>query len=105
MSSIEDMDGPDGLWYKVNPALREVYVVKELNETLREGKIDWIETDHAPHSAEEKSLEGGIFMSGIPSLCQYKELLAKLGRDGISDRRIEELTYYNIKKVLRKIVE
>jgi dihydroorotase len=40
--------------YKMNPPLRSTADVKALKEALRDGIIDVISTDHAPHSAEEK---------------------------------------------------
>jgi len=41
--------------YKMNPPLRTPEDVKALREGLQSGVIDCISTDHAPHSAEEKS--------------------------------------------------
>ncbi len=41
--------------YKMNPPLRKGSDVKALKEALRDGTIDVISTDHAPHSAEEKA--------------------------------------------------
>lgn len=41
--------------YKMNPPLRSAADVKALKEGLRDGIFDVISTDHAPHSAEEKS--------------------------------------------------
>lgn len=40
--------------YKVNPPLRTEEDVKSLRQALREGLIDVIATDHAPHAEEEK---------------------------------------------------
>ncbi|HKL79520.1 MAG TPA: dihydroorotase [Mobilitalea sp.] len=52
--SDEDIpgDNPD---YKMNPPLRNLQDVIALKEALRDGIIDVIATDHAPHSEEEKS--------------------------------------------------
>jgi len=41
--------------FKMNPPLRSVEDVRALKEALRDDIIDVISTDHAPHSAEEKS--------------------------------------------------
>lgn len=41
--------------YKMNPPLRKPEDVEALKNALREDVIDIISTDHAPHSAEEKS--------------------------------------------------
>lgn len=40
--------------YKMNPPLRTAEDVQALKEALRDGIIDVISTDHAPHSQEEK---------------------------------------------------
>lgn len=42
---------------KINPPLREKKDVEAVKKGLREGAIDVIATDHAPHSVEEKELE------------------------------------------------
>ena len=41
--------------YKMNPPLRTRADVEALREGLREGIMDAISTDHAPHTAEEKA--------------------------------------------------
>ncbi|MSR77335.1 MAG: dihydroorotase [Candidatus Omnitrophica bacterium] len=43
--------------YKMNPPLRESEDVKALRQGLREGIIDCIATDHAPHTQEDKMAE------------------------------------------------
>jgi dihydroorotase len=52
--SEEDIAADDAD-YKMNPPLRSVQDVKALKEALRDDIIEVISTDHAPHSAEEKS--------------------------------------------------
>lgn len=49
--------------YKMNPPLRDSSDREALIEGLKDGTIDMIATDHAPHSAEEKSkgLDGSSF--------------------------------------------
>jgi dihydroorotase len=50
----EDIPGLDSN-YKMNPPLRGKEDQKALIEGLLDGTIDFIATDHAPHTAEEKS--------------------------------------------------
>ena len=50
-SDITSVDGN----FKMNPPLRSKEDVKALVEGLKSGVMDCISTDHAPHSAEEKS--------------------------------------------------
>lgn len=52
--SDEDIPEKDAN-YKMNPPLRSQSDVQALKEALRDGVIDVISTDHAPHSEEEKS--------------------------------------------------
>lgn len=51
--SEEDIPGDDSN-YKMNPPLRSKEDVIALKEALRDGTIEVIATDHAPHSKEEK---------------------------------------------------
>ncbi|MBI5139549.1 amidohydrolase family protein, partial [Candidatus Nomurabacteria bacterium] len=54
-------------WMQMNPPLRTKEDREYLIEALREGAIDFIATDHAPHTEEEK-LKG---TSGTPQLDTY----------------------------------
>ncbi len=45
----------DGL-YRVNPPLRPEESRRAVTEALREGVLDFVATDHAPHASEEKEL-------------------------------------------------
>jgi len=93
----EKMKEPLGLLYKMNPPLRPEYDMMSLRESLKQGKIDWIETDHAPHTIGEKLHAG--YLSGYPSLYLYKELIEKILPEwGITPEQIENLTYKNIAK-------
>lgn len=54
--TLADEDIPcDDANYKMNPPLRSRRDVQALKEGLRDGIMDVISTDHAPHSAEEKA--------------------------------------------------
>ncbi len=46
-----------GAMAKMNPPLRTVQDRYEIIEGIKDGSIDMIATDHAPHSAEEKAVE------------------------------------------------
>jgi dihydroorotase len=92
---------PDGLLYKMNPPLRDKKTVEGLRECLKGGKIDWIETDHAPHQVGEKMFEP--YMSGYPSLWLYKDFVENfLPSIGVSAELIEKMTYGNIRKVFEE---
>lgn len=73
----------DGSW-KMNPPLRSPEDRKALIEGIKDGTIEVIATDHAPHSNEEKSkgLEGSAF--GIVGLeTAFPLLYTELVREGI----------------------
>lgn len=92
-----EIQGKNSLLYKVNPPLRDRKTVKEIQEKLLLKKIDWIETDFAPHTLEEKL--NPPYLSGIASPRLYQELLTWLSQQGMSQKNIENLTYWNIKRV------
>ena len=55
-------EGSDGGRFKMNPPLRDEEDKQALLEGIKDGTIDMIATDHAPHSSEEKSkgFEGSL---------------------------------------------
>ena len=70
--------------FRMNPPLRSREDREALVEALLDGTIDMIATDHAPHSAEEKSrgLPGSAF--GVVGLeCAFPVLYTGLVRKGI----------------------
>lgn len=65
---LTDMDLKEDGKFKMNPPLRSEQDRKALIEGIKDGTIDMIATDHAPHSQEEKSkgLEKSAFgITGI----------------------------------------
>jgi dihydroorotase len=81
----------------MNPPLRSKRDVDGLREYLKQGKIDWIETDHAPHTIGEKLHDG--YPSGYPSLYLYKYCIEKfLPELGLTKNQIKNLTFNNIVK-------
>jgi dihydroorotase len=91
---------PDGLLYKMNPPLRDEKDVAKLRRCLREGKIDWIETDHAPHAIGEKLFPP--YLAGYPSLYLYGMLVNEfLPGMGLKRGLIKKLTCKNICRTFR----
>jgi dihydroorotase len=84
------MEGPDGLLLKVNPPLRPLPMPSLMLQRLLNGDIDWIETDHAPHTRKDK-MEG--FASGIPGLPFCPRFVKLLSDKGLSKARIDEMTH------------
>lgn len=53
---------------KVNPPVREAEDVEAIKEGLRDGTLDCIVTDHAPHHVDEKSVEYNLAAFGISGI-------------------------------------
>ena len=69
---------------QMNPPIREKYHQKELWAGLKDGTIDCIATDHAPHTLEEKSLPYGEAPSGMPGVqTSLTLMLNEVSRDRI----------------------
>jgi dihydroorotase len=65
--SIEDC--PDNqTHYKVNPPIRTVIDKEALFNSVKNGFIDVIESDHAPHTLDEKDVDFDSAPSGIPGV-------------------------------------
>jgi len=69
---------------KVNPPLRSLDDVRALQEGARDGTIDVIATDHAPHSPDEKAVEFDLAPFGINGL----ETAVSLTLDRLVHRKI-----------------
>jgi dihydroorotase len=67
---------------KVNPPLRTVEDINALKEGLRDGTIDVIASDHAPHASTDKEVEFEYAASGITGLETSLALSMKLVDDG-----------------------
>ncbi|HPL62574.1 MAG TPA: dihydroorotase [Syntrophales bacterium] len=68
---------------KMNPPLRSTEDVAALKEALRDGTIDVIATDHAPHSSIEKDVEFEYAANGIIGLETSLALSLNLVREGV----------------------
>lgn len=100
---LTDMDlQEEGRW-KMNPPLRSAADRDALIEGIIDGTIDCIATDHAPHSAEEKSrgLEKSAF--GIVGLeTAFPLMYTYFVKKGIiSLERLVELMSLNPRKIMR----
>jgi dihydroorotase len=84
------MEEKDGLLLKVNPPLRAKPMPAVMFRRLLAGDIDWIETDHAPHTRKDKT-EGHA--SGIPGFPFYPRFLKLLSESGMPRERILDLTH------------
>jgi dihydroorotase len=55
-------------FYKVNPPLRSIFDKESLFNAVKNGIIDVIESDHAPHTKEEKETIFNNALSGMPGV-------------------------------------
>lgn len=84
--------------YRVNPPIREEKDVKAVVQAIKDGVVDCIGTDHAPHTAEDKA-NGAPGMVGLETafmICYTR--LVKSGE--ISLNKLSELMSLNSAKIL-----
>lgn len=99
---IPDESNPNWTHFKMNPPLFRSEDRQALRKALREGIIDCISTDHAPHSIEEKSknwIEAPFGTRGLETCLSVLTTLAHQGE--ISWEKIED--YFS--RVPRKIIK
>lgn len=91
----------DNADYKMNPPLRSRADMEAVREGLRNGTMDVISTDHAPHSAEEKAKPIGAAPFGITgietSLCLTYTVLVLTGI--LTPMQMVEKMSYNPAKI------
>ena len=81
---LTDMDLQEDGRFKMNPPLRGTEDQQALLEGILDGTVDMIATDHAPHSAEEKSKGLAGSAMGITGLeTAFPILYTKLVRTGV----------------------
>jgi dihydroorotase len=100
--SSDTMNSDKGLLYKMNPPLREKKMAEMMLQYLIDGKIDWIETDHAPHALHEKL--GAPYSSGIPGLAFYPRFV-HFFEQKMPKSLFTAVTFDNIKKAFGVDVE
>lgn len=87
---------------QMNPPLRELADQEALWEGLRDGTIDCIGTDHAPHTLEEKAKDYPAAPSGVPGIETFLPLLYTAARAGkISLDTLVAITHTNAQKIYR----
>lgn len=85
LSTVDAQDR--ALYAKMNPPLRSETERSALFAALLAGRIDWIETDHAPHTLADK--EGGA--SGIPGFSGMLLLVKSLVEAGATEELLMRL--------------
>lgn len=100
-SDDEILKNPYDANFKMSPPLREKSDVMAIREALKNGLIDVIATDHAPHHSDEKIVEFDKAPFGIIGLQTLIPLTLKLVDEGvISLEKMVALTSANAAKML-----
>lgn len=97
--SRDDLDGL-GTFGRMNPPLRSEERREAVAERVRDGTVDIVATDHAPHTREEK--EAGVHEapSGVPGVeTMVPLLLAAAERGEFSHERVRDLVAKNPARV------
>lgn len=95
-------DPKSASYYKMNPPLRRLEQVLRLRAYLsRQGFVDTIGSDHAPHTREEKSRATyDEIPSGVPGVQTLLSSMLRIGwTDDLALERIVELTSRNAARV------
>ena len=81
---------------KMNPPLRTEENRLRLLEAFKKGEMDFLATDHAPHTKEEKALDISEAPAGVPNLDTYGNFVAWLiVRCGVHPKLISRVCSYN----------
>ncbi|MFB6135733.1 MAG: dihydroorotase [Halobacteriaceae archaeon] len=82
-----------GTFGRMNPPLRSEERRRAVFERVRDGTVDVVATDHAPHTREEKDASVWDAPSGVPGVeTALPLLLAAAGRDELGYERVRDLT-------------
>ena len=79
--------------HETYPPLRAKPMPAVMLRRLMAGDIDWIETDHAPHTRKDKT---EAHASGIPGLPFYPRFLKLLSDSGMPREAVMRLTHESI---------
>ncbi|MBW2966733.1 amidohydrolase family protein [Candidatus Woesearchaeota archaeon] len=100
----EMMKEVNGLFRKMNPPLRLKWMQEEMLQALIDGRIPWVESDHAYHTRKEKlgkALDSNgkpIYASGVPVFHYYPRFIKFLREKGMTEKQIDNITHNNIEK-------
>jgi dihydroorotase len=79
-------------FYKVNPPIRSSFDKESLFNALKNGAVDLIESDHAPHTKKEKEAEFDKAPCGVPGVeTMYPLLLYLVKKEYLSFQRVVSL--------------
>ncbi len=89
--------------FKMSPPLRSDEDVEAIRQALKDGTIDCIATDHAPHQADEKFVEFGLAPVGIIGMQTAISFALDLVEKGaLTMQDIARTFSYNPAKILKR---
>lgn len=94
--SDDAFDRANGILFKTNPPLRPEPMRGALYRALTDGRIDFVATDHAPHTLEDKLHRHA---SGVPGLGAMHLLRDRLAREGVDRRLLHRLFHGGAEEV------
>ena len=98
--NVENYIGSKG-FYKVNPPIRTIFDKESLFSCVKSGCVDVLESDHAPHTLEEKIRNFDIVPSGVPGVeTIYPIFLYLAKKEIISFQRLISLMCNNPSNLL-----
>jgi dihydroorotase len=97
MFDYNKLQGPDGVQFKCNPALRSPDMRLGLEIRLLDGRIPIIESDHAPHTHADKynPKPGTHPASGVSAGLGWPFVARQLERLGMIPENIEDVLFNN----------
>lgn len=99
-SDIPNANDPYCTSYKMNPPLFAPEDRQALREALRDGLIDCVSTDHAPHRTDDKQAEWSLSPFGTRGLVTALSSLTTLHGQGLlSSERLEAVWSSNPRKI------
>lgn len=86
-----------GTYIKCNPAIKKQSDRDAIRQAVKEGRIDIIATDHAPHTNEEKQNSYFMAPAGLPQVQQSLSALLDMVHDGVFDiETVVQKTAHNV---------
>lgn len=86
-----------GTYIKCNPAIKKQSDRDAIRQAVREGRIDIIATDHAPHTDEEKQNSYFMAPAGLPQVQQSLSALLDMVHEGVFDlETVVQKTAHNV---------
>lgn len=99
--TIEEYE-KQGTLVQVNPPLRTFEDREACWRAIQDGTIDFVGTDHAPHTLQEKALPYGQAPSGIPSIELLLPLLLNAVNEGkLTLQQVVKLTSQRVQELFR----